>query len=30
MLKMINIADVTKENGFLEVLDLEKQIYDLI
>ena len=30
MPKMINIADVTKENGFLEVLDLEKQIYDLI
>ena len=30
MPKMIDIADVTKENGFSEVLDLEKQIYVLI
>ena len=30
MQKMINIDNVTKDNILLEVLDLEKQIYDLI
>ena len=30
MQKMINIDNVTKDNILLVVLDLEKQIYDLI